>query len=286
MQLRVASLTGFAAVVLLGITACGRGFEYEGGDGSTGPGTVEVEDCGSGADTESGFNIAGTVVDLETGEPLALADGDEPLCLVAVDPTPAITGGEPEDLAASSMCSDGTFLIAGIAEIPVIGVMVQVNECGEGEDTVMRTVTGVASDEFDGKSAGFTFEGVIAHSVSASYRDQMAADAEYEGDLELDGFLGGFVEDEAELPVSGATVTCGACADTPTFYMDANPDDGLFSDGAGFNETTDADSNAMFMIPGAIITTYTCDDGGVHSWPGELFGSLSGYGVFISFTAE
>ena len=55
--------------------------------------------------------------------------------------------------------------------------------------------------------------------------------------------------------------------------------------GTSFNTTTSADGGGMFLIPAARITTYTCDDGGTHSWEGNLFGSLPEYAVFIEFDA-
>jgi hypothetical protein len=273
------------AGALLVATGCGRGFEYEGGKGGGPTGPVEVEECGADIDTSAGMNIAGTVVNLETGEPVVTLDGEAPLCVKAIDPTPAVTGGDPIEIAGSTICADGTYIIAGLQEVPLIGVMVQVEDCND-EGTVMRTVTGISTDDFNGMGAGDTLEGIVAHAVTADYREVLSADMGYTGDLNEDGFLAGFVVDSAEQPLDGATVSCGACADTPTFYADADPTDGLFGTSSSFNAATEAGGNSLFIIPAALITTYTCDDGGTHAWDGQLFGSLSGYGVFIRFVAS
>lgn len=263
----------------------GRGIGYEGGTPQdTNP--PETSECGEDLDLTAGINISGTALDLQTGLPLTAADtGGASLCAAAIDPAPAVTGGDPTYLIVSTLCDDGTFILAGMEEVPAIGVMVGIYDCND-EGTVMRTVTGVATESFDGMGAGDTLEGVTAWSVSAGYAAQMQADlGKGAADVATAGFLGGFVVDSAGQPVGGAAVTCGSCGDTPTYYPDTNPKDGLFGDGASFNTTTSADAGGMFIIPGARITTYTCDDGGVHSWDGELFGSLPEYAVFINFDA-
>lgn len=272
------------AFVLL--AACGRGFEYEGGDPDnvdTGP--LTVSNCGDDLDLEAGINIAGVAVDAQTGAPLDKLK--TPLCMTAIDPTGAVTGGEPEPMAASQMCEDGSFIIPGIEEIPTIGVMVQVDDCGK-DDTVMTTVTGVRAGDFAGMEAGDTLEDLTAYSVSAGYRDELETELSafgYKGELAKDGFLGGFVRDSAGEPVGGAEVTCGSCGDRPTYYADAEPKDGLFGNG-GANTSTVADAGSFFIIPKARITTYTCEDGGDHTWEARLYGSLPGYGVFINFLAD
>lgn len=274
------------AVTATALAGCwGRGAEYEGGTpGDTAP--VETSECGEDLDLEAGMNIAGVALDLETGQPLTVADtGGEALCVAAIDPAPAVTGGDPEYLIVSTMCDDGSFVLAGLDEVPSIGVMVGVYDCAD-QGTVMRTVTGVATEDFDGMGAGDTLEGVTAWSVSADYAATMQADlGTTERDLTAEGFLAGFVTDSSGAAVGGATVTCGACDDRPTYYLDASPDDGLWGDGGSFNGTTSADAGGMFLIPAARITTYTCDDGGTHEWEGNLFGSLPEYAVFIEFDA-
>jgi hypothetical protein len=284
----------FALVTLL--AGCwGRGFEYGGGTGGTDDTSAPVlSECGADLDLEAGINIRGTVVDLQTKSLLvAPTTGTGPaLCVAAIDPTPAVVNGDPEYLITSTLCDDGTFVLAGLEEVPTIGIMIGVYDCpvtttAPAANVVMRTVTGVSSEAFDGFGPGDTLEGVTAWSVSMPYLATLQADlGEGAVDLAASGFLSGFVLDSAGAPVSGAVVTCGSCGDTPTFYRDASPDDGLWGDGTNFNTATIAEADALFLIPAARITTYTCEDGGAHTWEGTLFGSLPGYGVFIQFDAS
>ncbi|MCB9777653.1 MAG: hypothetical protein H6742_03740 [Alphaproteobacteria bacterium] len=280
-----AALVLVAGAAALSTGCWGRGAEYEGGTPQdTAP--VETSECGEDLDLEAGINISGVALDLQTGQPLTVDDsGGTPLCVAAIDPAPAVTGGDPAYLIVSTLCDDGSFVLAGLEEVPSIGVMVGVYDC-DSQGTVMRTVTGVATEDFDGLGAGDTLEGVTAWSVSADYLATMQTDlGTTERDLGAEGFLAGFVTDSSGAAVGGASVTCGACGDRPTFYLDGAPDDGLWGAGTSFNTTTSADGGGMFLIPAARITTYTCDDGGTHSWEGNLFGSLPEYAVFIEFDA-
>ncbi|NOY27974.1 MAG: hypothetical protein GXP62_19080 [Oligoflexia bacterium] len=284
--IRLVTFSAALAASAMLLAGCwGRGIDYEGGQPQdTSP--PETSTCGQDQDLSAGINITGTAVDLQTGQPLALADsGAQPLCVAAIDPAPAVTGGDPEYLIVSTLCDDGTYVLSGMQSVPTLGVMIGVYDCND-EGTVMRTVTGVAPEELDGMGAGDTLEGVTAWSASVDYIATMQADlGKTERDLKSEGFLAGFVTDSSGAAVGGATVTCATCKDRPTFYLDATPDDGLWGDTSSLNTSTAADAAGMFLIPAARITTYTSDDGGAHSWDGNLFGSLPGYAVFIKFVA-
>jgi len=271
---------------LLLVGCWGRGIPYEGGTPQD-TSAPDVTECGGDLDLTVGVNIMGTATDLETGLPVTVADtGGTALCVAAIDPTPAITGGAPTYLIASTLCDDGTFVLAGMTQVPSIGVMVGVYDCND-EGTVMRTVTGVSPDALAGMGPGDSVEGVTAWSVSAPYVATMQADlGTTDRDLQTEGFLAGFVSDHDGAAVGGAQVSCPSCTDRPTFYLDSSPGDGLWGDGSTFNTATEAAAGAMFLIPAARITTYTCDDGGVHTWDGNLFGTLSEYAVFIQFDAN
>ncbi len=282
-------LTLATGLVLL--TACpGREGVYEGGPGADGQDTapIEVVDCNADLDMSAGINIEGTAIDVGTGALLTSGDtATAPLCVSAIDPTPAVTGGEPTILVASTMCEDGSFTLAGIEEIPAIGIMVQLEDCN-GEGTVMRSVTGVSADLFEGYGPGDTLSGVEARSLSTDTRDAWHAELEGNGygfDLGVDGFLAGYALDSAEAPVGGATVTCGSCSDRPTWYADGDDADGSFSSGGTAHTTSQVDGGGFFIVPAARITTYTCSDDS-HDWEGTLLGSLEGYGVFIRFIAN
>ena len=95
-----ASTSALLGAALLGaallLPGCwGRGIEYEGGQPQdTNP--PDTTECGEDLDLTSGINIKGTALDLQTGQPLTFADtGGTALCVAAIDPAPAVTGGEP-----------------------------------------------------------------------------------------------------------------------------------------------------------------------------------------------
>ena len=262
----------------------GRNIPYEGGvpeDTSV----VEAVECGADLDLAAGINVTGTAGDLQSGLPLVREGDAAALCVSLIDPSPAVTGGEPTVLIASTLCDDGSFVLAGLQTVPAIGAMVSVQDCND-EGTVQRAVTGVGTDKFAGKGPGDTVEGVTAWSLSSAFRDTMQADlGDYPGDIGAEGVLSGFVTDADGNGLSGATVSCASCTDRPTYYLDDTPDDGLWGDGTSFNTQTNAAGAAYFFIPAARITTYTCDDGGGHAWDGALMGSLPDYAVFITFDA-
>jgi hypothetical protein len=291
------ALAASALLPLLLSSCWGRGFEYEGGvplDTAAPPAST----CGEDLDLTTGINVSGVAIDLETGAPLVRADTAVPaLCVAAIDPSPVVGGLPPVYLLTSTLCDDGSFVLAGLESIPAIGLFVGVYDC-EDEGTVMRTVTGIAPEEFDGMGAGDTLADRVAISVSTPYLAKMQADLPVSPadtdqdtgtrgpDLATDGFLAGFVLDAAGEPVGGAQVGCGACASPPTQYLDPDPADGLWGAAATSNTATSAEAGAMFIVPAAQIITYTCDDGGAHTWEGKLFGSLPGYAAFIEFEAQ
>ena len=256
------------ACFLLALAGCiGRGIPYEGGkaDEPAPPG--------------EGYALEGTVRDVETGELPAAG-----LCASAIDPTPAITGGDPEILGTGTVEADGTFSVGGITESPAVGVFVGIDDCEEsGEDLVINAATGVPAEEITGKGTGDVVGGIRAVVVTHDLADRWAADIGWDGDLGADGFLAGFVLDAQGNPVSGAAIDCQGCADD--YYLDADAADGLFGAGATFNAETDAAAGAMFLIPAAPIFTYECADGGAHTWDSTLFGSVPGIGAFIDFDA-
>jgi hypothetical protein len=70
------------------------------------------------------------------------------------------------------------------------------------------------------------------------------------------------------------------------YYQDGEASDGIYGSGSTANTTTLAEGDGIFMIPAAPIFTYTCDDGGAHTWESTLLGSLQAYAVYIRFTAQ
>ena len=262
----------------------GRNIPYEGGTGDdTG---VQATTCGEDADLESGLSVAGTTFDFATG--LSAPAG---LCITAVDPSPAITGGEPTVLASSEVCDDGTFVVAGIQTVPTIGMFLIIDDCASDDtaapDTVMKTAAGISPTQLAGLGAGDQLAGIQALSVSLDWAATEQADLEalgWSGDLATSGYMAGFVEDASGAPVSGATIDCGGCV-PQVYYQDADGTDGIYGVGSTANRATDASGGGLFMIPGAPIFSYSASDGGTHTWENTLLGSLPAYAVYIRFTA-
>lgn len=292
---RATRWVGLAAV--LGLAGCwGRGFSYEGGSGGTGsdtqPPTTAPQECGEDVDTSDGYRLEGQLVDLQIDAPL-----DQPLCITAIDPTPAVTGGEPTTLGSARVCDGGEFIVANLQEAPTIGLFVVVDDC-EGEaladtadpeaDLVYKTATGLSGDDIAGLGDGDALTGIDALVISSEYMATIQADAEaagYTGDpLAEAGFMAGFALDSSESPVSGAEIVAGCCPNV--YYADDDPKDGLFTTGGQVNSSTSAEADALWLVPAAPVFTYECVDDGSHTWEPSLYGSLPGYGVLIRFVAQ
>jgi len=93
----------------------------------------------------------------------------------------------------------------------------------------------------------------------------------------------GFALDAAAAPVGDAVVSCLGCG--TTYYMDADPADGLFSTGVTPNAATVAGVGA-WMIPAGPISSYTCDDGGAHTFEDQLNGSNPGAATVTAFYGQ
>lgn len=260
----------------------GRNIPYEGGVEDTG-GTVVTSTCGADVDRSSGFAAEGTTLDLGTGLPAAAG-----LCISAVDPTPALTGGEPTVLASSQVCEDGSFVVAGIQDAPSIGMFLILDDCEGAGDVVMKTATGIKPEAIADLGDGDTLAGVEALSVSMTWVQTEQTDLErvgWSGDLLTSGYMAGIVEDANGGPVSGATVGCSDCV-PQIYYEDGDPSDGIYGADTTANTSTLAEGDGLFMIPAAPIFTYTCTDDGSHTWDSTLLGSLPGYAVYIRFTGK
>ncbi len=273
----------FFAVLALSLSACwGRDIAYEGGVVDTDTG-VAATTCGEDADLEHGFSVTGTTRDLGTG--LSATAG---LCLTAVDPSPAITGGEPTVLASSQVCDDGTFVVAGIQEAPSIGMFLIIDDCEGAADTVMKTAAGIPPTAIAGFGDGDQLVGVEALSVSLEWAATEQVDLEalgWSGDLAASGYMAGIIETADGEPVGGATVTCSGCV-PQVYYQDGDAADGIYGVDATANLATDPAGGGLFMIPAAPIFTYSAGDGGTHTWSSTLLGSLPAYAVYIRFTAQ
>lgn len=271
------------SLALAALAGCwGRNIPYEGGPGGDDT-NVTASTCGEDADLEHGFSVSGTTLDLGTGGPAAAG-----LCVRAVDPSPAITGGSPTLLASSEVCDDGSYVIAGITTAPSIGMFLLIDDCEGDPDTVMLTATGIPPEAIAGFGDGDALHDVEALSVSNEWLAIEQADLErvgWKGDLATQGYMAGIVEDANAAAVAGATVACAGCVPT-IYYQDGDGADGIYGVDTVPNTTTSVDGSGVFMIPAAPIFSYTCSDGGAHKWESTLLGSLPAYAVYIRFTAH
>lgn len=280
------SLLPFALAATTLVGCWGRNIDYDGPTGDPG-GDPGVTECGDDSTYEDGWRIEGVAIYQDSGE--AAAEG---LCIRAIDPTPALSGGEPELLASSTICADGAYVVAGITKNPAIGTFVVVDDCDESiEDTVMISATGISGAFVADLGPGDVLPDIVARVVTQGYRAAYLEDLQTAGYTgvsdETFQFLGGRVvtKDQPGEPLDGYTVRCGAC-ENPPFYADTDPSDGLFGAGATANAATDADADAFFMVPMAAIGTYTCVDAGGADVVTSTYGSLPGYGVFIELRCE
>jgi hypothetical protein len=267
------------------LAACsGRGGDTSdtsanGDGGSTDGGSSDGGSGDSGAD--GGITINGTAKDLITGA--AAAEG---LCILAADPTAAITGGELTIIANTTTASDGTFALLNVDISSQVGLLVLAQDCGQGTHAVMPTATGISANSYAGMADGDTLDGATGYVVDSTLQagiDASLTAAGYSGSILTDGALLGFVFDTAGTPLSGVTVT-GSGSGTTTYYADSDSSDGLFTNASvGVNAATDATANAMFLIPAAPIWSYAADDGGAHTFSSVLAGSQPGYAVVIAF---
>lgn len=260
----------------------GRNIPYEGGPGGQDTEVITTT-CGEDIDRSEGFTAEGTTLDLATNLPVAAGT-----CISAVDPTGALTGGEPEVLASSQVCDDGSYVVGNIPEPPSIGMFLILDDCEGQPDLMMRTATGIKAEAVAGLGDGDTLEGVVALGVSLDWAALEQADLErvgWSGDLASTGYMAGIVEDSAKAAVGGATVGCNDCVPS-VYYQDGDASDGIYGAESTPNVATSAEGDGIFMIPGAPIFTYSCTDGDVHEWESTLLGSLPGYAVYIRFTAS
>lgn len=253
----------------------GRNIPYEGGDTSA----VVVASCDERSET--GITISGVALDLETEAPAPAG-----LCVTAIDPTPALTGGDPRPLAAGLVCEDGAFVVTGIEDPSPIATFLVVDDCDGEPDDYAQIATGVVGDDYADLGDGEAVTDAIAVVIPNPYLQTIEADLARVGfsgaPLLETGFLAGPALDPSEEPLSGCVVGCSDC--TP-YYFDSEPGNGIFGADSAPNTETEAAAEGLFLIPDAAVGQYTCDDGGAHSWDPLLVGSFEGYGVFIQLLA-
>lgn len=240
-------------------------------------------DTDADADTDvepQGFDITGTSFEIGSQGP-----GTEGLCIDAVDPSAAFTGGELKILASSSLEADGTFTIEAVETNSVLGLFLLVTDCADVAPT-MPTASGVPFAAYDGLGTGDLIAGrnavVVAQATADGVAQSLVA-AGYEGDISEQGFVLGFVRDAEGTPVQGATVSCGeGCA---VYYADVDPSDGMFTSAGELNTGTSAQTGGVFVVPNGPLTSYSADHETI-DFPAVTFGGMPGLVTVMAFAGQ
>lgn len=273
-------------VLAVALVACGKGGSSD--DSGTGSGTGGGTPGGTGGGTAggtvstTGWSLTGTAIDFA-----AQAPATEGLCIELLDPSPALTGGEPELLVSSTIGAGGAINLTGIKTTSVLGLLASVKDCGTENQTVFTSATGVPYESIRYLGEGDTLSGVTALVLSMEFLAGMQGSLEllgYTGDLATDGLVFGILADNAGTPLSGGTVTCGTCG--PTYYLDGEPLDGLFGVGPVANGSTSAAAGGVWVVPAGPVGQYAAEDGGAHTFPVQLNGSTPGSAVVTAIYAD
>ena len=236
-------------------------------------------DTDTDTDADLGFTIEGTTLDMMMQAPLG-----EGICVAALNPDGAVTGGKVETMVETTTDATGAFVLPGIVDKPVFGILMSVYDCKLSGSTVMTSATPVDTADYTGLNDGDVLTGKTAFVVNAMYRDGIDLSLQavgYASDITTDGALAGMVLDSSFTPLDGATITG---ADT-VYYQDADDSDGLFSTGAALNTSTSALAGAFWIIPAAGISTYSADYAGL-TFPEAMAGSSPGSIMIVPLVGE
>jgi hypothetical protein len=193
----------------------------------------------------------------------------------AWDPTPVLSGGEPDVLSTTTITSSGGYALGGITEKPSVGMFVAVGSCGTTFDLV--TATGLPLDMYQGLGSGDVLDGLTAFATPNATADDLAQgldSAGYAGTLTSEGAVAGWILDSGGSPIGGATVTCSECP--RTYYWDGNDWDGSSTSTAG---------DSLFAIPGGLIAVYEVSASG-YDFDSSLSWYLSGVFIVMEFRAN
>ncbi|MCB9777652.1 MAG: hypothetical protein H6742_03735 [Alphaproteobacteria bacterium] len=255
-------------------------------DADTDTDGTDTDTDGTDTDTDTddtatalSYTLSGTAIDGATQTPAA-----EGLCVAALNPDAAVTGGETVTMASGTVGAAGSFSIEGVDDTPSFGILISVFDCDDA-DSVLTTATPVLPPVYAGVETGDTISGLTAFSISAAYADgidaSLAAVGFADGSIwDIGGMMGG-VWDNTYSPINGATVT-GA---STVFYQDGDAADGLFSTGGGLNTSTVATGGSIFLIPAAPIGGYSATASG-YTFPTNTLGSSAGSIVFAPIIAN
>jgi hypothetical protein len=231
---------------------------------------------------ETTITLNGTGIDIATQSPVA-----EGLCVDIIDPTNAVTGGDSEILASTTIGADGSFSVDGITTKPPFGMFVSIADCADAtEATVWASLTGLLAPSYKNLNNGDTLD-VTAASVNvgllAGIEDSLTAAGATEKAAEA-GAMIAYVNDADGNPITGGTVSCDGCG--TFYYFDADPSDGLFTNATtGINTATDAAAGGMVLLLAPGTSTYQAAADGLE-FDGLLFGGSPGVATFAQFNAK
>lgn len=224
-------------------------------------------------DTSGADDTADTAAETYTlqGSAIVLGPDRDPapegMCVTIFDPTNAVTGGEPDTLAQTTLAADGSFS----ADLAADGapLLIVIDDCNAtSAPIVFPTGTPVQPEAVAGVQAGDTLA-VIATSMSISTFDAISAGLAAAGDttdVATDGMLLALIMDAADQSlVPNATLSCGGCT---AYYNDADPSDGPFTTAGVLNT-----SGSVAIVPAAPIATYTAVADG-YTFPSGVGGAI------------
>ena len=248
---------------------------------------------GKGSDSSGGetptatFSISGVVMDM--GVPPLPGDTVTKACTVsALDPSNAVSGGQPTVIATAPVQGDGSYKVEGIDVKPALGITLLVSNCPNAGD--VPTNTGVAVETYQDLEDGAEITGKVIYRIGAELGqniDEDLAKSGYKGSgVAADGALLAFIMTSDKTPVQGATLTCTTCGAQYFYFDNDRPNSGYFMTDKKPNASTAALTGAMVLVPAAPIYQYTADDGGKHEFETRTLGSQPGSVLISSFTGS
>ncbi|MBX2802451.1 MAG: hypothetical protein KTR31_32525 [Myxococcales bacterium] len=235
--------------------------------------------------TVGGFQVVGSIIDLASQ-----GAGPAGACIQLLDPSPVIVGNPADVLANAVSDKNGNFVIDDVVTDSKIGLLVAVDDCdNKKSDLHYPTNTGVLPGDYAALGDGDTLKlrsFAITQKFLAGIQGSLVGQVK---DIGAAGFVWGFALDNAGTPVSGITVDCSTCTPAPLgyFYVDANPADGLFSEGGKANTATAAAAGGAWMAAGPSLGAYSATDTNKKlTFNDVLVGANPGSAVVIGFFAN
>jgi hypothetical protein len=224
------------------------------------------------------ITISGMTAELFTQAPAGTSH-----CVDAVDPAAALEGGALNVLGTTTVNADGSYSVEGvdISKAP-LAIFLILRDCDAEDGSVFPSATGFSPDTYGTAQRGDELTSTVLYISSTTEAGLNGSLAAIGSTATLDdGAIMGFVFN-GETRVAGATVTCTGCG--PTYYVDADPTDGLLSTAGNINEATMPGVGLAF-IPSGPVAAYAVSHDDLNFEPG-LFGSLPGIVAFTAWRAS